>query len=90
MKRCLFLLIVVFVLSSCESWLDVKPNDRISEDATFATERGFEMALNGVYIELNDDALYGRNLSYEFVEILAQRYDIDGDADTWDPTQEHG
>ena len=86
MKRCLFLLIVVFVLSSCESWLDVKPNDRISEDATFATERGFEMALNGVYIELNDDALYGRNLSYEFVEILAQRYDIDGDADTWEQT----
>ena len=84
MRKYLFLILCGFMFSSCEAWLDVKPNDRISEDATFATERGFEMALNGVYIELNDDALYGQNLSYEFVEILAQRYDISGDANTWE------
>lgn len=78
----LFSLAGVLSLTSCMNWLDVKPNDRISEDATFSTQRGFEMALNGVYVDLNDDALYGRSLSYEFLEIIAQRYNITKDADT--------
>lgn len=83
MKKYLFLILVGFTLSSCNNWLDVKPNDRISEDATFSTQRGFEMALNGVYIDLNDNALYGRTLSYELIEIVAQRYAINVDANTW-------
>ena len=83
MKRYLLLVFAGLILSSCNSWLDVKPNDRISEEATFSTERGFEMALNGVYVDLNDDALYGRSLTYEFLEIIAQRYAINADADTW-------
>ncbi len=82
MKRYLILIITGVILSSCNNWLDVKPNDRISEDATFSTQRGFEMALNGVYIDLNDNALYGQSLSYELLEIIAQRYNINKDADS--------
>ena len=37
---------------------------------------GFKKTLNGVYIELNSSDLYGKNLSCEFIEILAQRYAI--------------
>lgn len=76
MKKYLLALIIPVVLSSCESWLDVKPNDRISEDATFSTPRGFELALNGVYVDLNKTNLYGRALTWDFLEILAQRYAI--------------
>lgn len=83
MKRYLMLILAGFIFCSCESWLDVKPNDRISEDATFSTERGFEMALNGVYVELNEDALYGRDLSYELIEVLAQRYAIENNESLW-------
>ncbi len=64
------------LLCSCESWLDVKPNDRISEDAFFHASR-FELALNGVYVDLNKTNLYGRALTWDFVEVLAQRYAID-------------
>ena len=55
----------------------MKPNDRISEEATFSTPRGFELALNGVYVDLNKTNLYGRALTWDFVEVLAQRYAID-------------
>ena len=57
MKKNILILVIPLLLSSCESWLDVKPNDRISEEATFSTPRGFELALNGVYVDLNKTSL---------------------------------
>ncbi|BDF56552.1 MULTISPECIES: RagB/SusD family nutrient uptake outer membrane protein [Butyricimonas] len=80
MKKYILALVVPVLLCSCESWLDVKPNDRISEEATFSTPRGFELALNGVYVDLNKTNLYGRALTWDFVEVLAQRYAIDKNA----------
>ena len=61
---------------SCSDWLDVKPSDRVSEESVFSTIAGFKTALNGIYIELNQDDLYGQSLSVDFVEILAQRYAV--------------
>lgn len=60
----------------CNSWLDVKPIDKVLEDQLFETEVGFKEALNGIYVELNQNALYGGELMFNMVEILAQRYEI--------------
>ncbi len=76
MKYISVILLLVGINCSCSGWLDVKPSDRISEETAFSTVAGFEEALNGIYVELNSDALYGRSLSCEFVEMLAQRYAI--------------
>lgn len=76
MRKYIFAWIIPVMLCSCNSWLDVKPNDRISEDATFSTPRGFELALNGVYVDLNKTSLYGQALTWDFLEIMAQRYAI--------------
>lgn len=73
---CLF----VGIVTACSDWLDVKPSDRISEETAFSTIAGFKEALNGVYIELNQNNLYGRALTSEFVEILAQRYAVSSEA----------
>lgn len=62
--------------SGCESWLDVKPVDKVLEDQLYQSETGFKEALNGVYIELNQSSLYGGELMFNMVEILAQRYKI--------------
>ena len=59
---------------SCESWLDVQPVDSVSEEQLFETESGFMQALNGVYVEMNQSSLYGGELLFNAVEILAQRY----------------
>ena len=76
MKTYILLLLFPVLLCACNDWLDVKPDDRISEDATFSTPQGFQLALNGVYIDLNVTNLYGQALTWDFVEILAQRYAI--------------
>lgn len=62
--------------TSCESWLDVKPVDKALEDQVYSTEEGFKEALNGIYIELNQANLYGGQLMFSMVEILAQRYNL--------------
>lgn len=71
---------VMFMLQGCSDWLNVKPSDRVSEENAFSTISGFKQALNGIYVELNQTDLYGRALTVEFVEILAQRYAINEEA----------
>lgn len=71
---CVALLVVV--MSSCDSWLDLKPIDKVLEDQLYETEEGFKQSLMGVYVELNQGTLYGGDLMFRMVEILAQRYNL--------------
>ena len=71
---------LMLVFQGCSDWLNVKPSDRISEENAFSTISGFKQALNGIYVELNQADLYGRALTVELVEILAQRYAINEEA----------
>ena len=71
---------LMFMIQGCSDWLNVKPSDRVSEENAFSTISGFKQALNGIYVELNQSDLYGRALTAEFVEILAQGYAINVEA----------
>ena len=64
----------MFVAASCDKWLDVKPYDKISQDELLSTEEGFIKLLNGIYVELNSDILYGGALSVEMIEIMGGAY----------------
>lgn len=74
---------------SCSDWLDVKPSDRIDEETAFSNLAGFRQALNGIYIELNDDKLYGRTLTSEFIEVMGQRYAITGSENVYNYLAEY-
>lgn len=69
-------LLFLLGFTSCNKWLDIKPADRVVEEHVFNTEAGVISALNGVYGELNKSELYGLTLGSEFIEILAQQYNI--------------
>ena len=66
--------ITPLVFSSCDSWLDVVPNDRISETVVFDDQQGYQKLLNGLYSGMTSTTLYGRNLSAGAIDILAQYY----------------
>ncbi|MCD8318172.1 MAG: hypothetical protein LUC45_04660, partial [Paraprevotella sp.] len=51
---------VLFMAVGCSNWLEVKPYDQMAEDDLLSSEEGFKKLLNGVYIDLNSDALYGQ------------------------------
>ena len=71
------------VLSSCDAWLDVKPYDKMSQDDLLSTESGFIKNLNGIYIELNSDMLYGGALSVEMIELMGGAYVVGTDNSIW-------
>lgn len=75
-----FLCILFF--SSCSDWLDVKPKTTVEEEEVFSRELGFKEALTGVYIKMASTELYAKNLSYGFLDILGQRYQLK-DAETY-------
>ena len=61
--------------SSCDAWLDVKPEDRIMEEELFSDLDGFRISLNGIYSSINNTHHYGRNLSFGMLDVMAQYYD---------------
>lgn len=61
----------------------MKPYDQISEEELLSSEEGFFKLLNGVYIELNHEALYGSALSVEMVEVMGGAYAIGTDNMVW-------
>ena len=67
---------MVLVLTSCESWLEVKMKDKILENVLFENLEGYTTALNGIYAELNSTEIYLRNLSMVAIDVMAQYYDV--------------
>ena len=78
MKTRNYILIIVLLLggflAGCDNFLDVTPKDKQTQEQLFGTRSGFYAAVNGVYNKLVSNSLYGRNLSYEMIDLLALRY----------------
>ena len=72
-RKYVFLLLVVS-LSSCTKWLDVMPKDIVDEEELLTSYLGYRNALNGVYRQMGSTGMYGKELSWGFVDVLAQSY----------------
>lgn len=70
----ILLLLTLITLSSCKKWLDVKPKTQIESSSNFVDEQGFKDALTGVYLNMAKTDLYGKELSYGFIEVLGKNY----------------
>lgn len=68
------LLILTVLASSCESWLDVQPRTKVKADDLFETEAGFKDALIGAYTLMKVEELYGRELTYGFLDVMPGYY----------------
>lgn len=60
--------------TSCNDWLDVDPKTSIAADKQFSSEYGFKDALTGIYLKLTSTNLYGRNLTFGYLDELARLY----------------
>jgi hypothetical protein len=74
MKKYIYIIAVLMAFTSCKKFLDVKPESQIDKDQLFSTEEGFKEALNGVYTLCASQKLYGGNLTFSNLDILAQNY----------------
>jgi hypothetical protein len=71
------LLLLLVLPCSCETWIDVRPSDRVSERMLFESRDGFLKALNGVYTGLTDRAIYGR-MTLGPLELMGQYFQGNG------------
>lgn len=85
MKKTIYTMIIACttLFASCDSWLEVKPYDQIAEGELQKSEEGYQKMLNGIYIDLNSDALYGQTLSVEMIEVMGGAYTIGTDNSVW-------
>lgn len=74
--RKLKILYVIFplLLTACSNWLDVKPSNQVDEDDLFNSGSGYRTALNGIYKDMSSSALWGRELTWGFADVLGQYY----------------
>lgn len=68
------ILSLILALTSCNGWLNVSPKTDMKAEDLFSTEAGFRDALIGVYALMSTSTLYGKNLSYAYMDALAQYY----------------
>lgn len=83
--KILILLCSVFLLTSCDKWLDVDLADTVTEEKLFSTPQGYAEALAGVYSAMASSNLYGMKLTMENLDVLAQYYSYDGIAAAYEP-----
>jgi hypothetical protein len=76
MKKYLIFIIPLLVFASCKKFLDVQPESDVTKEQLFSTEEGFKEALNGVYTECASASLYGGNLTFSNLDIMAQNYTL--------------
>ena len=73
-KLIVMMLLSGVVLAGCTDWLDVRSKTAVDEEELFSREMGFKEALTGIYTQMAGSDLYGRSLTYGFIDRLAQRY----------------
>ena len=74
-KRCLYLCVVMLATVSCNDWLDVEPKSQVKDKDLFSSETGFKEALSGVYSIMTQEYLYGKELTFGMLGVLAQEWD---------------
>ncbi len=75
-KQVILLAILAVVMSSCEKFLDVRPKSEIPVTLHFNRESGYLDQLTGVYTKMCGTNMYGQEMTFGLMEVLAQNYDL--------------
>lgn len=65
---------VLVALSSCNNWLDITPEDMVTEDELYKDGQGFRNALNGVYKQMTTSDMYGCNMTWGMNDVAGNMY----------------
>ncbi|WP_222536875.1 RagB/SusD family nutrient uptake outer membrane protein [Pedobacter polysacchareus] len=67
---------ILLSTASCKKWISNTPEPlQVDESVIFSTEKGFQEALNGVYLQMGAESLYGRDLTIGVLSVLGRSYD---------------
>lgn len=66
---------------SCSDFLNQNPKDQLAREDVLNNQQNYYDALNGVYVMLAGDNLFGHHLTYGLIEQMARNYAIDPASD---------
>lgn len=67
-------MLLLCCITACNDWLEVAPQAEKEEAEMFEKEAGFRNVLIGAYIRMKSNNLYGEDLTYGSIEMLAQHW----------------
>lgn len=73
-KYIIYTIIACMSLTSCSKWLTIDPSDQVSEKDLYSDADGFYNQLNGIYKQMATSEMYGREMTWGLVDVLAQYY----------------
>lgn len=79
-SKIIYLIILCATFSSCGDWLSVNPQDQIKEEELYSSADGFHNQINGIYKVMSEASMYGRELSFGLIDVLAQVYNTESTA----------
>ena len=71
MKYIIYLFVALFATTSCEDFLNITPDGQAKRDELLSTPQGIEDAMYGAYSQMRSTTLYGQELYFHTLEILA-------------------
>lgn len=74
--------VVAFTAVSCDDFLDITPDGQVKRDELLSTAEGIEDAMYGVYSQLRSTSLYGQELYFSALEVMAHNLYCDGNTTT--------
>ncbi|WP_140939398.1 RagB/SusD family nutrient uptake outer membrane protein [Sphingobacterium lumbrici] len=72
----MIIIAVVAMFSSCKKFLDLKPEDQLLEEQVFSSKQNIDAAMNGLYVRISANNLYGETLTLTVPEVMAQRFNV--------------
>lgn len=67
-------MLLLCCITACNNWLEVAPQAEKEKSEMFKKEAGFRNVLIGAYIRMKSNNLYGEDLTYGSIEMLAQHW----------------
>lgn len=77
------LLFALLCGTGCNKWLDVKPKTFVNEKDLWSDEQGFKDALMGVYTQISNTSLYGKEFTMGLMDVLAANYNVSLNSSTY-------
>lgn len=76
--RIIYVWSALLMLSACESFLDITPEGQVKRKELLSSASGIEDAMYGAYAQLRGQNLYGREMSYSALDVMAQYFESYG------------
>jgi hypothetical protein len=67
--------VIILVFTGCKKWLVTDAPLQVDQNTVYSTEQGFREVLNGVYLQMGDKNLYGRDMTFGLISVLGRSYD---------------